>query len=46
MMSDETKTYGRFDPRGLKGKQAGLVMAMGFAGLLLVFAIIALQELK
>jgi len=44
-MSEE-KTYGKYDPRSLGARKAGLVMGMGFGGLLLVFGIMALQELK
>ncbi len=48
MSSEEPtkKTYGRFDPRGLTLRKAGLIMGMGFAGLLIAFALTALQELK
>jgi hypothetical protein len=47
MMSEENeRQYGRLDPRKLGRRKAGLVMGMGFAGLLITFAVIALQELR
>ena len=46
MMSDEQPKKKSFWCTGISKKKGGLVMAMGFAGMLLVFGIIALQEIK
>lgn len=46
MMSDEQPKKKSFWCTGLSKKKGGLVMAMGFTGMLLVFAIISLQEIR
>jgi|APSaa5957512535_1039671.scaffolds.fasta_scaffold02528_28 hypothetical protein len=45
MMSEE-KTKKSFWCTGLTKKKGGLVMAGGFAGMLILFAVLALQELR
>lgn len=49
MMSEgekQNKKWYRIIPTSGKSRRAGLFMAMGFAGLLIVFAWVALQELR